>query len=618
MTKATRSQAQTSFILFTDIYRSSSLWERYPNEFSRALKSHNAIVEQAVKSRGGEVMKNLGDGYIALFGTSSACVEAMVDVENGIGALPPLPDGTQLLLRAVAHGGPLKRLAVGRGYFGHALNRASRIVQVCNPGQAILSEAVRAHLGEIPPGASISELGTHFLRDLEEPEKLYQLDHPGFARREFPPLATLKNRPNNLVYQPNSFIGRERDMNELMRLLLEGNQRLITITAPGGYGKSRLATQLCANMLEDFENGVFEVLLAPVGSHERIVGTAASALGFQFYGKAEPQQQLIDYLREKNMLVSFDNFEHVMEGKELLAEILKNAPKVSILVTSREPLRVQAEKVYPLEPLPIGVGRADQPGPVGRPPVGRRPESGEERRGTGPRPTAESQIPEAGLVSPAYPGDDDRQPDLPKSVQLFVDRASLVKHDFALDDENLALANELCAKLEGVPLAIEMSAGWADSFTLAELLAEVAQQLELTARMADVPERQRSIRASLDWSYNLLSDEQASVLRAVSAFKGGFFLEAAEAVVHTHWVGRAHQPGISGKVKELKAGLVSPAYPGSNRSSSGEQKRSSARRSRSFAIRAGCLRARRWERHASSSVTPRRMNMRLRSSGNLL
>ncbi len=242
MPRDAETREQTSFILFTDIYRSSSLWECYPDEFSRVLEKHNGIVEQAVQSRDGEIMKNLGDGYIALFDTSSACISAMVDVKKGVGALSPLPDGTKLLLRVVAHGGQLKRLAVGQGYFGHPLNRASRIAQVCNPGQAILSDTVRTHLSEVPQDTSIVDLGIHYLRDLQEPEKLYQLNHPDFPSHEFSPLATLKNRPNNLAFQPNSFIGRELELHELTQLILGGYHRLITISAPGGYGKSRLAT----------------------------------------------------------------------------------------------------------------------------------------------------------------------------------------------------------------------------------------------------------------------------------------------------------------------------------------------------------------------------------------
>lgn len=508
MANTTDLQALTSFILFTDIHRSSSLWERFPERFSRALEAHNAIVEQAVAAHGGGIMKNLGDGYLALFPSASTIVTAMVAIETQIGALPLLPDDTRLRLRQVAHGGHLKRLAVGEGYFGHALNRASRILQVCHPGQVLISDIVRAHLGNLPDGVSISEMGLHHLRDLEEPERLYQLDHPGFELHEFPALPTLDYRPNNLVHQPNTFVGREREMRELRALLADKKQRLITVTAPGGYGKSRLATQLCANMLDCFESGVFEVLLAPVGDAERIVPTTASALGFQFYGRGEPKQQLLDYLRQKNLLLSFDNYEHVMEGKDLLAEILKNAPKVSILVTSREPLRLSGEMVYALEPLPVGrleIGSAGV-----SPVISQQPDT----TGTAAPPS----------IIPAL------QPDLPESVQLFLDRAMLVKRDFALTPENLALVNQICARLDGVPLAMEMAASWVDSFTPTELLDEFEQQLELTARMDDVPERQRSIRASLDWSYKLLTDEQKQALQASSVFRGGFYFDAAKEV----------------------------------------------------------------------------------------
>jgi predicted ATPase/class 3 adenylate cyclase/tetratricopeptide (TPR) repeat protein len=502
---------RTAFILFTDIYRSTQLWEKFPREFGQSLERHNALVEETVLAHGGEIMKNLGDGYIAIFNTSDECMRSGVEVQRKLRDLQPLPDGSEILVRVVGHGGPLQPLAAGRGYFGRPLNRASRICQVCHPGQMLVSGEVAQALRGLPEEVQLFNLGSHHLRDLAEPETIHQVDHPQFALHKFPPLPTLGFRPNNLVYQPNEFIGRALEMAELKALLLVKKQRLITITAPGGYGKSRLATQLCANLLQEYENGVFEVLLAPVGSHERIVSTTADALGFQFYGRAEPKNQLIDYLREKQMLVLFDNFEHVMEGKALLGEILQHAPKVSLLVTSREPLRLQAEKVYGLEPLPVEASLETRD--VARPII-----------------TGETPVPPPGVPS--------LQEELPEAVQLFVDRATLVKHDFALTAENFALVGAICTKLEGVPLAIEMAAGWADSFTMAELLAEVGQQLELTARMADVPKRQRSIRASLDWSYNLLTDEQREVLRAVSTFKGGFFYAAAEAVT----VGRGPVP----------------------------------------------------------------------------
>ncbi len=474
---------RTAFILFTDIYRSTQLWEKFPRDFKTVLEKHNTAVEETVLSHGGEIMKNLGDGYIAIFGSADTCVASGVKIQGKLGTLPELPDGSDVLVRIVCHAGPLYPLATGRGYFGRSLNRSSRMCQVCHPGQMLISQAVRLFIDELPEGARAVDLGFHRLRDLGESEHLYHLDHPEFKFHDFPPLPTLEYRPNNLVIQPNEFIGRAREVLELRKLLVEDKRRLITITAPGGYGKSRLATQLCANLLEHYENGVFEVLLSPIREHTRIVAATANALGFQFYDPSEPAHQLTDYLREKQVLLLFDNFEHLTEGKQLIPEILEKAPDVNVLVTSREPLRLRAEMIFRLNPLLLA------------------------RR------------------------DEAAMDELADAVALFVERASLVKHDFAVTEENLSLVQRICEKLDGVPLAIELAAAWSDFFSLPELLSQVERQLGLTARTDDVPEKHRSIRASLDWSYSLLQDSEKRVLRAVSVFQNGFFLEVARAVV---------------------------------------------------------------------------------------
>jgi len=473
------SSARIAFILFTDIYQSTRLWEKFPKGFGEALEQHNTTVEETVLSHSGEIMKNLGDGYIAIFNTADECVRSGVEIQKRLRAIHALPDGSDMLVRVVAHSGPLRRLAAGRGYFGEPLNRVSRICQVCQPGQLLVSQAVMTLIHRLPESTYVSDLGTHHLRDLAEPEHLYQLDHAGFAIHEFPPLPTLAFRPNNLVVQPNVFIGRERELEELKGIVARDKHRLVTIVAPGGYGKSRLASQLCANLLDNFENGVFEVLLAPISEHERIVNMAAGALGFQFHGRGEPKQQLLDYLREKQMLVLFDNFEHVLDGRALMLEILKRAPKVSILVTSRESLRLKGEKAYRLDPLRMQ--------------------------------------------------DDSRTPgdELPEGVALFAERASLVKHDFEITEESLALTQRICEKLDGVPLAIELAAAWSDFYPLPQILKSVERQLDITARMADMQERHKSVRACLDHSYKLLSNEQAQALRALAVFAGSFSLEAA-------------------------------------------------------------------------------------------
>jgi predicted ATPase/class 3 adenylate cyclase len=478
---------RTHFILLTDIYRSSHLSEAFPAEFAAALSRHNDVVERAIADAGGRVLKGLGDGYIALFNDAPGAAAAAVAVQGSFGD-ETFPDGTPLRLRVVAHGGALREVSTDSGtdFYGPALNRAARIAQVCHPGQLLISDTVRTFL---PDGENVSlpktdtpvriiSLGDHRLRDLAEPEALYQLLAPIFAVQEFPPLASLEGRPNNLVQMPGSFIGREAELEELRGLLLGSDglrSRLLTIVAPGGYGKSRLAAQLLSNMLEDFGSGVFEVRLASLSDAGRIPEAIAAATGFQFFGNREPRQQILDYLREKDMLLHFDNFEHLLEGAALITEILQTAPRVQIVITSREPLRLRDEKVYRLEPLPTDTG-----------------------------------------------GD---------AVRLFVERASMVRHDFALDARTEPVVQRITNALGGVPLAIELAAAWVDSFSLDELAAEMDHQLELTARMADVPERHRSVRASCDWSWAQLTDQQKSLLRRCSVFKGGFFIEAAEAVL---------------------------------------------------------------------------------------
>jgi len=480
------------FILLSDIAGSSHLAEAYSQRYYAALKLHNVITEQAVARCGGSLYKHTGDGYIALFETARACLSSARELAVELAQLEPLAADEPLLVRIALHAGELRR--AGGEYYGAALNRASRICQVCHPGQVLLSVGVAADASRLPAGSALLDLGLHYLRDLNEPEHLYQLDDECFVWREFPPLATLNNRPNNLLQQPNLFVGRARELRELEKLL--SRQRLVTITAPGGYGKSRLAAQLCADLLSRFECGVFFVELAPIAEHTRIVDQLATATGFHLYGSREPQEQIIDYLREKELLLCFDNFEHVLTGAPLVSEILRTAPLAKIVITTREPLRISGEQVYALPPLPVDFSGAD----------------GSVRDSL-----------QAGAAA--------RPPEYSEAAQLFADRAALVNPGFALESASGPLVEQICAKLEGVPLAIELAAAWTDCFTLPELLAELSQQLELTARLSDVPERHRSVRASLDWSWQLLSESQRRMLMVLSTFRGGCFVDAAGALL---------------------------------------------------------------------------------------
>jgi len=465
------------FILLTDIAQSSRLAEQYGKQYLNALEQHNKLVEQVVAARSGEVYKQTGDGYLVLFETAGACLEAALELGEALGKLALAAENEPLQVRLALHAGELK--PSGPEYFGPALNRVSRICQVCNPGQVLLSAAVKATLPRALDGFELRDLGEHHLRDLAEPEQLYQLDSERFSRHEFPPLSTLDNRPNNLVEQPNAFIGRERELSELAELLL-ASKRLVSITAPGGYGKSRLAAQLCANLLHRFEHGVFMVYLAPVREILDVPTAIANALGYQFSGSREPQQQLCDYLREKELLLCLDNFEHVLDSAPLAARLIAAAPKLKAVITSREALRVKGEYIFPLEPLPIVATGAEQ---------------------------------------------------YSEAVRLFVDRAALVKHGYTINADNAAQIQHFCGHLAGIPLAIELAAAWMDGFTLEELHQELTSQLELEARISGGPARHHSLTACLDWSWGLLGAEQQDLVMRLAPFRGGFFSEAASAVL---------------------------------------------------------------------------------------
>lgn len=290
-------------------------------------------------------------------------------------------------------------------------------------------------------------------------------------------------KPSIMAGKPRSFFGRQEELSALQKMLSSG-RRLISIVAPGGYGKSRLTQELCLLVGGHYTNGYVEVELAPLSDPARIPSAAAAALGLKLTGYRHNTQQILDFLREKELLLHFDNFEHLLEGAPFVQKLLAAAPKLCILVTSRERLGLKEEEVYLLGPLNVQLPQ----------------------RKTG-----------WGNLSPA--------------VELFVHRAGMVFDGFALTTENAETIAKICTALDGVPLAIELAAAWSNEYGLADLQHELAQQLDITARATDIPQRHHSVRASCDWSYGLLKEEQRLVLRCISVFKGGFSAEAAKAVI---------------------------------------------------------------------------------------
>jgi predicted ATPase/class 3 adenylate cyclase len=465
------------YILLNDIVASSRLMEEYPLEFNTLLDRHNQLFLTTCGDFGGEIFKNTGDGYYVFFETFNECAAYAHELAKQFAQFPTIGDDEHFRVGIAIHAGEIRPSVTQ--YFGPALNRASRLCAICHPGQILISGDAVPDEVKLPEDLTLTDLGLHHLRDLGQPEQLYQLVSPGLPQTEFPPLETLNNRPHNLWRQPNEFIGRERELRELQDMLLSAKQ-LVSIIGLGGYGKSRLSAHLLADLLPHFDHGVFIIELAPINDASGIASATARALGFSFFGKVPPEEQLINYLRKKEILLCFDNFEHVLEGRQFIADILKDAPQVKIVVTSREQLHLQGEQVYQLDPLPVGSG-------------------------------LDLQVADA--------------------LVLFADRAALVDQAFQLTPGNTPQVEEVCRTLSGIPLAIELAAAWMDSFTLTEMIRELEQQLELEARYEDVPGRHKSLRASMDWSWNLLADNQRETLMRMATFKGGAFAAAAEAVL---------------------------------------------------------------------------------------
>lgn len=475
-------ESPTRFFLFTDIVKSSQLWEKFPDEFPSLLNQHNHILEEIGSAHGGTILKNIGDGYIFAFERPEDAVVTAVEMQRALQELPPLPGEEPIAVRAVIHGGPVHQLSSGRGYFGPVLNRSSRLCQVCYGDQILLSSATKSSLAGLPKDYELIDLGLHYLRDLSEPEQIFQVSHPALKAQRFPPLPTLGQKPNNLPPQPNLFVGREKEMKELTALFRDPRNRLITLIASGGMGKTRLALQLCAHLCNEFTHGAYHVPLDPLVDVSRFVTYVAAQLGFRFYKAADPDQQLLDYLHEKEMLLFLDNFEHVLGASDYLKRIWENAPRVKIIVSSREPLRLTPERRYHLGALET---------------------------------VAASDVPLDEI----------------ESVQLFVDRALRVRKGLSLDEKSLQIIHDIVQRVEGNPLAIELISSWADVFSLQEMLTQLDHQLDIVSGYADVRARHRSLRASFDWSFNLMSLEDRIALVKLSVFRGGFSLTAARDVL---------------------------------------------------------------------------------------
>jgi predicted ATPase/class 3 adenylate cyclase len=470
--------------LFTDIEGSTRLWERSPGAMSRALARHDEILRHAIEGHAGHVFKTVGDAFCAAFDSATEAVQAGLLAQRGLLAEVWPEEVGALRVRMALHTGNAEER--GGDYFGPPVNRVARLLSAGHGGQTLLSLAAQELVRDgLPEGTELRDMGERHLKDLFRPERVFQLLAPDLPEG-FPPLKTLDARRNNLPVQPTPLVGREREAGEVAGLLRREEVRLLTLVGPGGTGKTRLGLQVAADLVDEFEGGVFFVALAPVSDPGLVASTIAGPLGVIETPEQPLTESLKNYLSPREMLLLLDNFEQVVGAAPLVGELLSSCPKLRVLATSRAALRVYGEREYPVPPLTL-----PDPGKPSSPEILTRYEA----------------------------------------VRLFVERAQAAKAGFALTEENAPAVAEICVRLDGLPLAIELAAARIRILPPEAMLARLVNRLKLLKGGArDLPERQRTLRGAIDWSHDLLDEEERTLFRRLSVFTGGRTLEAIEEV----------------------------------------------------------------------------------------
>ncbi len=468
--------------LFTDIEGSTRLWERVPGAMQTALARHDAILRETIESHGGRVFKTVGDAFLTVFGSVADAVGAALDGQRALGAEPWGETGP-LRVRMAIHAGPAEERE--GDYLGPTLNRLARLVSAGRGTQTLLSEVARDLVrAALPDGASLRDLGSHRLRDLQRPEHIYQLLHADLPA-DFPPPRTLDALPNNLPVQLTSFIGREREIAEVRRIL--SRARLVTLTGVGGSGKTRLAQQVAVDLLEEFTDGVWHVELGTISDLGLVPQTVATALGVREEPGLPLESTLADYLQNRQALLILDNCEHLVAACARLAEVLLQAcPDVKILATSREALGIAGEIAWTVPSLSV----ADPRGPTD--------------------PASLRQY---------------------EAVRLFAERAEAVSPAFRLTPQNALAVMQISHRLDGIPLAIELAAARVRVLTVEQIAERLDDRFRLLSggSRTALP-RQQTLLATMDWSYGLLEDKERMLFRRLSVFAGTCTLEASERV----------------------------------------------------------------------------------------
>lgn len=475
----------TITFLFTDIEGSTALWDRHGEAMRPALARHDALLRAAVDSHGGHVIKTTGDGLHAVFARAADGLAATVVAQQQLLAeawTPIAPDAIRV--RMGLHTGEAE-LRDG-DYYGSHVNRAARLMALGHGGQVLLSMTARDLACDgLPAGQELRDLGEHPLRGLARPEHIWQLVAPDLPDT-FPPLASAVVA-GNLPARRSSFIGRGREVAQVRERLRQS--RLLTLTGPGGTGKTRLSLQVAAAVQPTYDHGVWWVELAALTDGAQVAPAVTAVLGIQAGPGQAPEAALVDYLREKQLLLVLDNCEHLVEPvANLVSALLDECPQITVFASSREALGVYGEVIVPLGTLSLP--KPDQT-------------------------TAES-VAES------------------EAVQLFVERATAVRPGFQLTDDNATTVAQIVRRLDGIPLAIELAVARLPAFGLEQIAARLDDRFRLLSggSRTALP-RQQTLRALIDWSYDLLDDDERALLRRLSAFMGGWTFEAAEFMAPT-------------------------------------------------------------------------------------
>jgi predicted ATPase/class 3 adenylate cyclase len=485
--------------LFSDVEGSTRLWEAHGEAMRSALAVHDQIVREALESAGGLVFATGGDSFAAAFWRAGGAVAAALAAQRRL-ADQDWPGEVRLRVRMGLHTGEADER--DGDYFGPEVNRAARLMAIAHGGQIVCSPATAELVGgHLPPGVSLADLGVHRLRDLSEPLRVFEVVGDGLPSR-FPPLLSMDAFPGNLPLQMSSFIGRETELARVTKAL--GEARLITLTGVGGVGKTRLALRAAAEELPRYREGVWLAELAPVRDAEAVAGAVAAVFRLVDRAGMTTQESLIEFLASKQLLLILDNCEHLLDPVAELVDALERAcPGVVVLATSREGLALEGERVLPIPALSAPATDAD-------------------------------------VVTVADS----------EAVRLFLDRAVWVDPDFALTEGNAAAVAQVCRRLDGLPLAIELAAARIGATTPAELARRLDRRFDtLAGGKRRAVQRHQTLRAAIDWSYQLCSDGERRLLSRLAVFAGGCSEEAAEAVCGT-------DPLSGSEVFELLSGLV--------------------------------------------------------------